>query len=256
MTTLTLLDIPMLTATNTPTEPAAMAGEGEPGGDLALLGGLMQLVSPALPIGAFAWSQGLESAFELGWVNNEAELAQWIEGVLDDGLSRCELPPLLARLQTAWANDDGATIAHWNQWLHATRETAELSDEDTRLGGALKTLLGNLNLLPQQTLIPAEPGYITLFAWAARYAGCRCGKPCWALPGPGWKTSWRWPAKPCPPWATPPPNGLSNNCARPWCSPPTRRWHGKTTNSGPSCRASRSAVPCMKPSIHGFSEAE
>ena len=154
MTTLTLLDIPMLTATNTPTEPAAMAGEGEPGGDLALLG-LMQLVSPALPIGA------------LGWVNNEAELARWIEGVLEDGLSRCELP-LLARLQTAWANDNGAIIAHWNQWLHATRETAELSDEDTRLGGALKTLLGNLNLLPERTLIPAEPGYITLFAWAAQ----------------------------------------------------------------------------------------
>jgi urease accessory protein len=75
---------------------------------------------------------------------------------------------LLARLQTAWANDDGATIAQWNQWLHATRETAELSDEDTRLGGALKTLLGNLNLLPERTLIPAEPGYITLFAWAAQ----------------------------------------------------------------------------------------
>ncbi|MEH6563414.1 MAG: urease accessory protein UreF, partial [Marinobacter sp.] len=44
-----------------------------PSGDLALLG-LMQLVSPALPIGAFAWSQGLESAFELGWVENEADL--------------------------------------------------------------------------------------------------------------------------------------------------------------------------------------
>ncbi len=41
--------------------------------DLALLG-LMQLVSPALPIGAFAWSQGLESAFELGWVDRETDL--------------------------------------------------------------------------------------------------------------------------------------------------------------------------------------
>ena len=65
--------------------------------DLALLG-LMQLISPALPIGAFAWSQGLESAFELGWVNNEAQLGEWLEGVLGDGLTRCELP-VLARLQ-------------------------------------------------------------------------------------------------------------------------------------------------------------
>ena len=41
--------------------------------DLALLG-LLQLVSPALPIGAFAWSQGLESAFDLGWVSDEVTL--------------------------------------------------------------------------------------------------------------------------------------------------------------------------------------
>ena len=150
----------MATATNTPTE----AGGGH-AGDLALLG-LMQLVSPALPIGAFAWSQGLESAFELGWVNNEAELAQWIEGVLEDGLSRCELP-LLMRLQNAWADSDAAALATWNDWLHATRETAELSDEDIRLGGALVTLLRNLDLLPETHLIPEEPGYITMFAWAA-----------------------------------------------------------------------------------------
>jgi urease accessory protein len=132
--------------------------------DLALLG-LMQLVSPALPIGAFAWSQGLESAFELDWVNNEAELGQWIEGVLEDGLSRCELA-LLVRLQTAWAEGDAIALAKWNDWLHATRETAELSDEETRLGGALVTLLRNLELLPEPHLIPEEPGYITMFAWA------------------------------------------------------------------------------------------
>ena len=150
----------MATVTNTLTDASAAHT-----GDLALLG-LMQLVSPALPIGAFAWSQGLESAFELGWVNNEAELREWLAGVLEDGLSRCELP-LLVRLQTAWANEDAGTIANWNQWLQATRETAELSDEDARLGGALVTLLRNLELLPAERLIPAEPGYITMFAWAA-----------------------------------------------------------------------------------------
>ncbi|MGM0774039.1 MAG: urease accessory protein UreF [Pseudomonadota bacterium] len=133
--------------------------------DMALLG-LMQLVSPALPIGAFAWSQGLESAFELGWVNNEQQLGGWLEGVLEDGLTRCELP-LLARLQSAWAEQDADALTHWNAWLHATRETAELSDEDLRLGAALVRLLGSLELLPPADLMPEEPGYVTLFAWGA-----------------------------------------------------------------------------------------
>jgi urease accessory protein len=145
---------------NTDSQPVATS-------DLALLG-LMQLVSPALPIGAFAWSQGLESAFELGWVKTEADLSEWLEGVLEDGLSRCELP-LLARLQTAWAREDAQAIAQWNTWLQATRETAELSDEDTRLGAALVTLLRNLGLLPDANLIPSQPGYITMFAWVAHY---------------------------------------------------------------------------------------
>jgi urease accessory protein len=133
--------------------------------DMALLG-LMQLVSPALPIGAFAWSQGLESAFELGWVNNEDQLGQWLEGVLEDGLTRCELP-LLLRLKRAWAEEDANALANWNAWLHATRETAELSDEDMRLGSALVRLLNSLNLLPPDGLMPEEPGYVTVFAWAA-----------------------------------------------------------------------------------------
>lgn len=156
--TATITGTAMATHTDRPADQSPQA-------DLALLG-LMQLVSPALPIGAFAWSQGLESAFELGWVNNEAELGEWIEGVLDDGLSRCELP-LLVRLQKAWAEDDAAAVNHWNQWLHATRETAELVDEDTRLGTALLTLLRNLDLAPERDRLPATPGYVTLFAWCA-----------------------------------------------------------------------------------------
>ncbi|MCE8021178.1 urease accessory protein UreF [Halomonas sp. MCCC 1A11036] len=144
------------------------------GDDLALLG-LLQLVSPALPIGAFAFSQGLESAFELGWVDDEVSLGEWLAGVLDDGLARCELPVLM-RLHRAWAVGDGTAVAQWDRWLAANRETAELAAEDSRLGASLARLLGSLELLPSDfaTEAPALPegaGYVTVFAWAAQVRG-------------------------------------------------------------------------------------
>ncbi|MFC3286291.1 urease accessory protein UreF [Litchfieldella rifensis] len=142
---------------------------GEPGDDLALLG-LLQLVSPALPIGAFAWSQGLESAFELGWVDDEDGLGEWLAGVLDDGLARCELPAL-TRLHAAWASGDGETIEYWDDWLHANRETAELAAEDRRLGTSLARLLAGLELLPISPVLPADSGYVTVFAWTAHGRG-------------------------------------------------------------------------------------
>ena len=154
----TKMDIAMLTK-----EPTSAIS------DLALLG-LMQLISPALPIGAFAWSQGLESSFELGWVTNEQQLAHWLEGVLADGLTRCELP-VLARLQRCWETHDSEGLAYWNNWIHANRETAELSDEDIRLGLALTRLLGSLDIEPKpengDAVMPPEPGYVTVFAWTA-----------------------------------------------------------------------------------------
>ncbi len=166
MTMTTAMDITM------PTEalPSGMAQ----GDDLALLG-LLQLVSPALPIGAFAFSQGLESAFELGWVSDEASLGEWLEGVLDDGLTRCELP-VLARLQAAWASGDGLAVAEWDAWLAANRETAELTAEDARLGASLVRLLGSLALLPEDLAegapaLPDRTGYVTAFAWAAHRRG-------------------------------------------------------------------------------------
>ncbi|MBZ9557119.1 MULTISPECIES: urease accessory protein UreF [unclassified Modicisalibacter] len=138
--------------------------------DPLALAGLLQLVSPALPIGAFAWSQGLESAFELDWVRDEATLEAWLAGVLDDGLTRCELP-VLARAQRAWAAGDGEALVHWNVWLAANRETAELLEEERRLGAALVRLLGNLDLLPRTAPLPESPGYVVMFAAAAERRG-------------------------------------------------------------------------------------
>ena len=169
-------------ATPMPTERATVSGQGVVTGqggsdDLALLG-LLQLVSPALPIGAFAFSQGLESAFELGWVSDEASLGEWLEGVLEDGLSRCELP-VLARLEAAWASGDSEAVAEWDRWLAANRETAELAAEDSRLGASLSRLLGSLDLLPNgpsnasaaMQAMPTGVGYVTAFAWTAHIRG-------------------------------------------------------------------------------------
>ncbi|WNL43989.1 urease accessory UreF family protein [Halomonas sp. PAMB 3264] len=149
--------------------------------DLALLG-LLQLVSPALPIGAFAFSQGLESAFELGWVDDEESLTEWLSGVLDDGLTRCELP-VIARLFEAFERGDAADVAEWDAWLAATRETAELAAEDSRLGASLKRLLGSLELLPDGNLLPDSAGYVTLFAYTAFTRGV---SPRQTLLGFGW----------------------------------------------------------------------
>ncbi|WP_249977485.1 urease accessory protein UreF [Vreelandella olivaria] len=158
-----------------PTEPTA----SQP--DLALLG-LMQLVSPALPIGAFAFSQGLESAFELGWVRDEQTLAEWLSGVLEDGLTRCELP-LIERLTTAFDLQDRVVVGYWDDWLSATRETAELAAEDSRLGASLKRLLGSLELLPSEGLLPQQACYVTVFAYAAHMRGVTARQ---AMLGFGW----------------------------------------------------------------------
>lgn len=154
----------MRMTTSMPTDEQ-MAGSG----DLAMLG-LLQLVSPALPIGAFAWSQGLESALELGWVSDRDGLHDWLDGVLEDGLGRGDLP-VLARLHRAWAIEDAAAVQYWNDWLLASRETAELHEEDVRLGAALSRLMGSLDLLPPGESLPEEPSYVTMFAMVAQRRG-------------------------------------------------------------------------------------
>jgi len=150
-----------------------MSTERQAGQDPLALAGLLQLVSPALPIGAFAWSQGLESALELGWVEDEASLGEWIAGVLDDGLTRCELP-VLARAYHAWAQGDDEALAYWNTWLQANRETHELLEEEQRLGGTLVRLLHSLEQVPETPALPDTPGYVVAFALAARVRGVSC----------------------------------------------------------------------------------
>ena len=106
---------------------------------------LWQLISPALPIGAYAYSQGLEYAIESGWIHDETGVRQWIHGVLHNNLARLDIP-VLALLYKAWQQQEYSAIHQWNDFLLAARESAELKKEDAYLGGALRQLLLELEL--------------------------------------------------------------------------------------------------------------
>jgi urease accessory protein len=128
---------------------------------------LLQLASPALPIGAFAYSQGLEQAVELGWVHDEASAVTWISGVVIDVLPRLDVP-VLAALYRAWSEADLARVRSLSQFLHACRETAELGAEDRQLGAALARVLHGLGIEQAEPWI-ADPDatFVTSLSLAA-----------------------------------------------------------------------------------------
>ncbi len=106
---------------------------------------LMQLVSPALPIGAFTYSQGLEWAVESGQVSDAEAVHDWMLGQVDDGLTYLDLP-VLKRLYMAIENNELETVNYWSEYLLASRETSELRQEEVNRGRALGRLLTDLDI--------------------------------------------------------------------------------------------------------------
>lgn len=101
---------------------------------------LYQLSSAALPIGAFAYSQGLEQAVALGDVKCQPSSCAWITGMLERSVLSLDAP-VFARLYRAFAADDLAEARRWNDYLLAARGSAELRAEERQTGSALIRLL-------------------------------------------------------------------------------------------------------------------
>ena len=113
-----------------------------PTGDIALAK-LLQLASPSLPVGAYSYSQGLESAIAAGIVKDAASAQHWIEDVVQLSIAGMEAPVFL-RLCESWRTDDIATAQCWNALLLASRESAELRAETVQMGYSLVRLIGDL----------------------------------------------------------------------------------------------------------------
>ena len=113
---------------------------------------LLQLASPSLPVGAYAYSQGLEWAVEAGWVHDEASLREWLAEQLEHSLERVDLPVLCRALHAA-RRDDVPALSEWAARLVAMRETSELVADDANRGAALLRLLRDLD-------VPAADGWL------------------------------------------------------------------------------------------------
>ena len=133
---------------------------------------LLHLASPALPVGAFSYSQGLEWAVESGTVTSEAAAQAWIRDALHFALARCEAPALIGLLR-AWKADDTSEVARLNAEFIATRETAELRAETLQMGYSLARLLRDLPDTPEHTkaalLSLSEIAFPTPWAAAAAH---------------------------------------------------------------------------------------
>jgi urease accessory protein len=128
---------------------------------------LFRLISPALPVGAFSYSRGLEGAVAAGFAHDEHSAGDWIAGVLEHSVAPLDGAVLL-RLHRAFSRDDQAAVLHWTHTLRAFRESAELLFEDEQMGIALARLLrarGVAGADLEPSGVP--PSYACMFALAA-----------------------------------------------------------------------------------------
>jgi urease accessory protein len=98
---------------------------------------LMWLASPALPIGGFSYSEGLEAAVDRAGVTNETAAGDWLIDQLHLNLARADLP-VLARAIAAWRANDLAMVESLDDWVLCTRESAEFTLQTEQMGRSLR----------------------------------------------------------------------------------------------------------------------
>ncbi len=128
---------------------------------------LLQLVSPALPVGAFSYSEGLEALIQSGDLRDEAQLHAWLQAELTNGMLRLEaaaLPVLTADL-SSWRAGEAEAKRHLidlDGWLLATREAAEVRAQQRQMGQSLLLLLADMGHPLPERIALSWPA-----AWAA-----------------------------------------------------------------------------------------
>ncbi len=123
-----------------------------------------------MPVGAYSYSEGLESLIAQEIVYDRVTLQAWIEFELQTGAIRIETA-IVDRAYLAGVQSQSAQLQYWNQWLCAARETEELRHQSWQMGGSLTKLA--IELTPALTELIGEIGspcnYAIAFGVIAQY---------------------------------------------------------------------------------------
>ena len=128
--------------------------------------GLLWLASPALPVGGFSYSEGLEPAVEWAGVQTEEAVRQWIGDQLHLSLARADLA-VLAQATSAARKGDVARLRALDDWVRQSRETSELRLQTEQMGKSLADWLRGLEPDAAAIFDGWQPSYPVAFAVAA-----------------------------------------------------------------------------------------
>lgn len=149
----------------TPMSPPQARGQASPPALLQL----MWLASPALPIGGFSYSEGLEAAVEWAGLKDGPAVRDWLLDQLQLSLARSELA-VVAQAIPAWRAGDGLRLNALNNWLLLTRETSESRQQTQQMGRSMIEWLKGLQpevLESKAAMGLSDPSYPLAFALAA-----------------------------------------------------------------------------------------
>jgi urease accessory protein len=97
---------------------------------------LLWLASPALPVGGFSYSEGLEAAIDSGAVSDEHSAGDWLLDQLALAQARSDLA-VVAKAIAAWRRGDAARITELNDWVRLTRESHEWRLQTEQMGRSM-----------------------------------------------------------------------------------------------------------------------
>ena len=139
----------------------------------------MWLASPALPVGGFSYSEGLEAAIDRAGVATESIAADWLSDQLQLSLARGDLA-VIAQAVPAWRAGDLQRVEQLNSWVLQTRESSEMRAQTEQMGRSLVEWLRNhdgVNGSHITACAALPPTYPVSFALAVSQTGagvCDC----------------------------------------------------------------------------------